>query len=610
MITKKCSKKITIVLFAMVLLFAFVGCGSDNGDENTIPAYLLTTATEGNGTVNPSEGIYQKDDTFELIAVPDTGWVFKEWKGDISSQENPYTVVMNSDLSVIASFEEASYDYDLTITTSGSGSVVQNQTSQNAVELTAYPQDGWYFEKWEGDIEGLSIIDNPLEVTLDKDITLNAVFSQNSSNNGTLKFINSWGTSYTENYITYDAAIDNFIPCFVFEPYDNYEPKVIALFEIEGDNRGIWEISFEANNTTKSFYNYYTYGNGGDLPFPDNVMVMDISDLMPFNDEDIIITLTNNSSTSGRLVSYSIEVYNDGYDQLPTNKYTCSSTADISSGETYTATISNVTAEGSSNSLNLLDLKSISRPITYEDIDRISGDYYSHDNEIINGHGTGLKPPSRDQLETALINDTMRIIESDMIVNTNLKASGFIDHSTSQYFPPIGDQMQEGSCAAWSAAYYILGFYQARERDWDYRGKTFASSDWDKLISPEFAYHLVNNGEDKGTNPQEIWLLAHLNGVSSLANMPYSDQDYNSWPGEEAWREAPKYRAGSKLYYFEIDDMDDINAIKTLLEAGYLISIAVDADQYDDDGIWSSGDYSTSVWEDLNHANTIVGYED
>ncbi|MFP4015580.1 MAG: C1 family peptidase, partial [Halanaerobiales bacterium] len=189
--------------------------------------------------------------------------------------------------------------------------------------------------------------------------------------------------------------------------------------------------------------------------------------------------------------------------------------------------------------------------------------------------------------------------------------SGFIDHSTSQYFPPIGDQMQEGSCAAWSAAYYILGFYQARERGWDYTGQTINNTDPSTLISPEFAYHLVNNGEDKGTNQYYIWELANIIGVSSLANMPYSDaHPHNNWPGEAAWREAPKYRTGNKIYYFEIDDMNDINAIKTLLEAGYLISIAVDADQYNADGLWTVGEYHAAEWGDLNHANTLVGYED
>jgi hypothetical protein len=39
-----------------------------------------------------------------LEAVPDSGWQFKEWSGNLSGSDNPETLIMNSDKSVTATF--------------------------------------------------------------------------------------------------------------------------------------------------------------------------------------------------------------------------------------------------------------------------------------------------------------------------------------------------------------------------------------------------------------------------------------------------------------------------------------------------------------------------
>lgn len=74
--------------------------------------YELSIDIEGNGQVNKvviQPGITDKTEhnsgtILELTAVADTGWEFKEWKGDVTSNENIIQITMNSPKSVTAIF--------------------------------------------------------------------------------------------------------------------------------------------------------------------------------------------------------------------------------------------------------------------------------------------------------------------------------------------------------------------------------------------------------------------------------------------------------------------------------------------------------------------------
>ena len=83
-----------------------------NGDKSvtavfTKTQYDLTVDVEGNGSVTkfPDATTYEYGETVELTAVPDTGWHFVEWSGDLSGSENPVSIVINSNTSVTALFE-------------------------------------------------------------------------------------------------------------------------------------------------------------------------------------------------------------------------------------------------------------------------------------------------------------------------------------------------------------------------------------------------------------------------------------------------------------------------------------------------------------------------
>jgi len=73
--------------------------------EPTQEEYSLTVDVEGDGVVELSaSGPYAFGDTVELTAVPDAGWAFSGWSGDLSGSANPTSIVIDYDKSVTATF--------------------------------------------------------------------------------------------------------------------------------------------------------------------------------------------------------------------------------------------------------------------------------------------------------------------------------------------------------------------------------------------------------------------------------------------------------------------------------------------------------------------------
>jgi len=69
--------------------------------------YSLTVNIEGSGSVNRNDtGPYNYGDVVELTAVPDVGWTFNEWKGDLTGSTNPDTIVMDGHKTVTANFTQ------------------------------------------------------------------------------------------------------------------------------------------------------------------------------------------------------------------------------------------------------------------------------------------------------------------------------------------------------------------------------------------------------------------------------------------------------------------------------------------------------------------------
>ncbi|MDZ7373240.1 MAG: right-handed parallel beta-helix repeat-containing protein [candidate division KSB1 bacterium] len=72
-----------------------------------LPRVQLALWVNGRGRVelHPRGGTYFVGDTVTLVAVPEEGWQFTGWGGDLSGNANPATLVMDRDKVVIAEFQ-------------------------------------------------------------------------------------------------------------------------------------------------------------------------------------------------------------------------------------------------------------------------------------------------------------------------------------------------------------------------------------------------------------------------------------------------------------------------------------------------------------------------
>ncbi len=220
-------------------------------------------------------------------------------------------------------------------------------------------------------------------------------------------------------------------------------------------------------------------------------------------------------------------------------------------------------------------------------------------NVLYDGLGTGFAPLTKDEWDSLI--GEIRIVESSQIPAT--KDSAF-DLSADPCFPQVRSQGSQGSCSAWAATYYANGFVQAKNNDW-----TGASSgNNNQLLSPAFTYNKCNHGYDHGSWAGNNAKVAQRVGVSRWVEMPYSSGDYVGWGDEDAWRDAPMYRIDNRYFLYPYYNDADINTIKAAIDSYMPVAIAIDADCYynfGSDNVLGSN----AMPSDINHANTIVGYD-
>jgi fibronectin type 3 domain-containing protein len=224
-------------------------------------------------------------------------------------------------------------------------------------------------------------------------------------------------------------------------------------------------------------------------------------------------------------------------------------------------------------------------------------------NVIVDGHGTGLAPPTAAQYSEMVGN--VQVTDS---VQTGLMSQSSYDLSAQPYFPAVGNQLSQGSCAAWAMAYYDYGYLEARDNNW-----TDASTgNPAHLMSPAWTYNRVNYGIDRGTFMDNVADIIKDWGVASLATMPYNPTDLTSWGNESAAREAPLHRAAGLSYisYSSSNPSSALTTIKNLISANSPVTFAIDANVFTSsltDNIITANEYNSKT---MNHAQTIVGYDD
>jgi uncharacterized repeat protein (TIGR02543 family) len=153
--------------------------------EETLPGgenLVLTVSTFGNGLVikNPDNETYAYGTLVQLTAVADIGYTFSHWDGDLKGNNNPVTILMNGNKTVIAVFIKTEYTLTISASPTEGGSINVNKTAPyyygDIVELNAVPNAGWSFSHWMGDLIGSQ---NPATIIIYDNKTVTAVFTQN-----------------------------------------------------------------------------------------------------------------------------------------------------------------------------------------------------------------------------------------------------------------------------------------------------------------------------------------------------------------------------------------------------------------------------------------------
>jgi len=144
------------------------------------PTKDITILVNGNGTVDPSEGIhsYYEGSTVTLTAIPDFGHEFDSWSGNLSGTSNPQDILMDTNKTVTANFTELPKYTLTTSATDGSISISEpGETFYEGTELTltAIADTGYRFTAWGGDLSGT---ENPVILTMDGDKNITAGFEE------------------------------------------------------------------------------------------------------------------------------------------------------------------------------------------------------------------------------------------------------------------------------------------------------------------------------------------------------------------------------------------------------------------------------------------------
>jgi uncharacterized protein (DUF362 family) len=110
--------------------------------------YTLTVSIIGNGNVERDDpGPYNYGDVVQLTAVPESGWNFSGWSGDLDGTLNPENLTMNSDKTVTATFTSTSVISGLTAEVNGNvitGATVKLYLDGVLQSTTTSSPDGQY----------------------------------------------------------------------------------------------------------------------------------------------------------------------------------------------------------------------------------------------------------------------------------------------------------------------------------------------------------------------------------------------------------------------------------------------------------------------------------
>jgi len=143
----------TIRILLTVFLFTYIGVVSAQTSGNqkvSVLGYNLNITINGQGTVTPENGNFSG--TIYLEAIPDEGYKFAGWTGDLGGMISPIPLVMGSNKDIIANFvKEDAPLHKVSYTIEGEGFVLtsyQYAYEGTIVRFNARPDAGYVFALW------------------------------------------------------------------------------------------------------------------------------------------------------------------------------------------------------------------------------------------------------------------------------------------------------------------------------------------------------------------------------------------------------------------------------------------------------------------------------
>lgn len=177
-----------------------------------------------------------------------------------------------------------------------------------------------------------------------------------------------------------------------------------------------------------------------------------------------------------------------------------------------------------------------------------------------------------------------------------------------KYAPPRLNQGQQGSCVAWASAYGARSILESRES-----GKSPESC----RFSPSFLYNQIALEGCQGAYLPEAMKVMKGTGLAPYEDMPYTDNDCSSQPGQMQIRKASDFKIDGYQRLTRGDDPKSVDmlAIKQNLAQGAPVVIGMMVGGTFMQGmlgqdIWlpEEGDYSMPGFG--GHAMCVIGYDD
>jgi hypothetical protein len=145
--------------------------------------YPVTTTIVGEGKIQRAPDLvdYPYGSLVTLTAAPAPGWIFAGWQGAATGTASPLTLPVDRAQQLTATFVEMQPMSYALLASAGEGGAVARvpdlttYPAGTAVTVTAMPNTGWQFDRWQGDVQSAT---NPLLLTMNRAYTVQAHFTR------------------------------------------------------------------------------------------------------------------------------------------------------------------------------------------------------------------------------------------------------------------------------------------------------------------------------------------------------------------------------------------------------------------------------------------------